>query len=194
MKRTQSSIHNEVTQLLGEIDRDADALQRLTELVYDDIRRLAHFQRFGTGRSPTLQTTALVHEAFLKVFDRDGDGKPIENRTHLMRLMGRAMRQIIVDHARGRLAIKRGGDRVESGLDPDDLAGELDDARQVLEIENAFEQLERLDPELAEVVAAHFFAGYTTEELAESQSVSRRTVQRQLKRAGAWLSLSLRED
>lgn len=182
---------HEVTRLLQAVERDPDSLERLTELVYDDIRRLAHHQQFGSSRSLTLQTTALVHEAFLKVFDRDLQS--IENRSHLIRLMGCAMRQIIVDHARRRLAIKRGGDRVESGLDPDDLAGELDDARQVLEIENAFEQLERLDPDLAELVAAHFFAGYSTEELAESQGVSRRTVQRQLKRAGAWLSLSLRQ-
>lgn len=180
---------HEVTRLLQAIEREPDSLERLTELVYDDIRRLAHHQQSGASRSPTLQTTALVHEAFLKVFDRDL--QQIENRQHLIRLMGCAMRQIIVDHARSRLAQKRGGDRTPSGTDPDDLAGNLADARQVLDVERAFQQLERLDPDLAELVAAHFFAGYSTEELAESQGVSRRTVQRQLKRANAWLRLAM---
>lgn len=145
---------HEVTRLLQAIEREPDSLERLTELVYDDIRRLAHHQQPGASRSPTLQTTALVHEAFLKVFDRDL--QQIENRQHLIRLMGCAMRQIIVDHARSRLAQKRGGDRTPSGTDPDDLAGNLADARQVLDVERAFQQLERLDPDLAELVAAHF--------------------------------------
>ena len=184
-----TATRHEVTRLLAEIEREPDSLKRLTELVYDDIRRLAHHQQSGSKRSPTLQTTALVHEAFLKVFDKDLQS--IENRQHLIRLMGCAMRQIIVDHARSRLAQKRGGDRTPSGLDPDELAGDLSDARQMLDIERAFQQLERLDADLAELVAARFFAGYTTDELAESQGVSRRTVQRQLKRANVWLRLSL---
>lgn len=186
-----ATTRHEVTRLLQALERDSNSLERLTELVYDDIRRLAHHQQSGSSRSPTLQTTALVHEAFLKVFDRDMQS--IENRRHLIRLMGCAMRQIIVDHARSRLAQKRGGDRTPSGLDPDDLAGNLTDAAQVLDIERAFQQLERLDPDLAELVAARLFAGYSTEELAESQGMSRRTVQRQLKRANAWLRLSLTE-
>ncbi len=181
-----------ITQLLDRLGEQPGAMARLSELVYQDIHRLAHYQRFEMRAGETLRTTALVHEAFLKIF-RDGSADPdIEDRQHLMRLMGRVIRQIIVDHARRKLAEKRGAGAQHEPIDDQSLMDTSErEAAGVLDMESALERLERIDPDLADTVSARFFAGYTADEIAEIKSTSRRTVYRDLQRATAWLRLDM---
>ncbi len=180
---------HQVTQLLAHIGDTPDALDRLARLVYDDIHRLARHQRQGFKGGETLRTTALVHEAFLKVFRHDDAA--IHDRSHLMRVMSLAMRQIIVDHARRQLAEKRGGDAIHVELDEQQVADTRIDAERILDIEQAIDRLSESDNTLADLVAARFYAGLSTDDIANMQGVSRRTVQRQLKRANAWLRFEL---
>ena len=180
---------HDVTQLLAQLRDTPHALSRLAELVYDDIHRLARQQRLSSRRDETLQTTALVHEAFLKVF-RSGQ-TDISDRAHLMRIMVLAMRQIIVDHARKRLAEKRGGDAVHVAFEEQVPADGRRDAERILDIERAMDGLAQTDKKLADLVAARFYAGLSTDDIAEMQGISRRTVQRQLQRANVWLRYEL---
>jgi len=192
MKTHDTEQKTQVTQLLERLGNSPGTLERLADAVYADIHRLAHFQRYQMQAGETLRTTALVNEAFLKVFREDGDSS-ITNRQHLMRLMVVAIRQIIVDHARRHLAQKRGGDAVHVELDEGKIAASQEDAVRVLDMETAIERLNEMDEELGDLIAARFFAGYTTDELAELTGVSRRTVQRQLQRANAWLRYELEQ-
>jgi len=180
---------DQVTQLLAHLGSEPDALDRLAELVYDDIHRLARQQRHGSAQGQTLRTTALVHEAFLKVFC--GERNAINDRAHLMRVMVLAMRQIIVDHARKRLAEKRGGDAVHIPFEEQVPADGRRDAERILDIERAMDGLAQTDKELADLVAARFYAGLSTDDIAEMQGISRRTVQRHLQRANIWLRYEL---
>lgn len=179
----------QVTRLLANLGDSADALDRLANLVYEDIHRLARQQRNGIRRAETLRTTVLVHEAFLKVFR--SDGASISNSAHLMRIMVLAMRQIIVDHARKRLADKRGGDAVHVAFDEQYPADGRQDAERVLDVERALEKLAELDNQLADMVAARFYAGFSTDDIAQMHGVSRRSVQRCLQRANVWLRYEL---
>lgn len=180
----------QVTRLLNHINERPGAMEELSELVYHDIHKLAHYQRFAMRAGETLRTTALVHEAFLKIFK--DDNWQIEDRQHLMRLMARTIRQIIVDHARRKLAQKRGAGAAHEPLEDHALADTSDrEAATVLDMESALARLERIDPDLAETVSARFFAGYTVIEIAEIKSVSRNTIYRDLKRATAWLRLDM---
>ncbi len=192
MKKHDIEQQTQVTQLLERLGTSPGSLERLADAIYEDIHRLAHFQRYQMRAGETLRTTALVNEAFLKVFREDGDSS-ISNRQHLMRLMAMAIRQIIVDHARRHLAQKRGGDAVHLEFDEGHMAASQEDAARVLDMETAVERLSAMDEELGDLVAARFFAGYTTDELAELAGVSRRTVQRQLQRANAWLRFELEQ-
>ncbi len=178
-----------ITLLLEQLRSSPESLEQLTEIVYDDIRRLARHQRARMGTGETLRTTALVHEAYMKLF-RD-TGVAITNRQHLNRLMVRTIRQIIVDHARSQLASKRGGSAAHLPLEEGLVAADEHDMAWVLDMNAAINRLADLDGELADIVTARYFAGNTTEEIADMADVSRRTVQRQLKRANAWLRMEL---
>lgn len=180
---------HQVTRLLAHLGKSSDALDQLAQLVYADIHRLARHQRQGFRGGETLRTTALVHEAFLKVFRNEGS--EISDRAHLMRVMALAMRQIIVDHARRHLAEKRGGDAIHVELDEQRVADTSQDAERIIDVENAITRLAETDEELANLIAARFYAGLTTEDIADMSGVSQRTVQRQLKRANAWLRFEL---
>jgi RNA polymerase sigma factor (TIGR02999 family) len=192
MSSDSSEQQTQITQLIERLGNSPGSLGRLAEAVYEDIHRLAHFQRYQMQAGETLRTTALVNEAFLKVFREDGEAS-IANRQHLMRLMAMAIRQIIVDHARRQLAQKRGGDVIHVELDEGQVAASQEDAARVLDMEAAVQRLTDMDEKLGDLVAARFFAGYSTDELAELAGVSRRTVQRQLQRANAWLRFELEQ-
>ena len=183
------SEEDQVTVLLEQLGQSPDSLQHLADIVYDDIHRLAQSQRRRMGGGETMRTTALVHEAYLKVF-RD-QGISISNREHLMRLMVKTIRQVIVDHARNQSAQKRGGDAPHLPLDEELVDGNEKDAAWVIDFDNAISRLADMDSELADIVTARYFAGHTTEEIADMIKASRRTVQRQLKRANAWLRVEL---
>lgn len=183
----------QITRLLQELGEDPRAFQRLTELIYNDIHQLARYQRLGQpDSSNTLQTTALVHEAILKVFS--GNEAQISDRAHLMRLMMRVMRQLIVDHARKQLSRKRGGDAVQVPLEDANVAAPQKDAALVLDMERALKELEAFDPQLVELVTARYYANCSTDDLVELIGKSRRTVYRELERASAWLKLELGRD
>ena len=180
----------DVTQLLSELKGQPDMLDQILPLIYDDLRQIARCQQARLGCSPTLQTTELVHEAFIKL--STGSSSDIQNRLHLKRLSYLAIRQLIVDHARAKLAAKRGSGQLDLSLDDHDV--QADDERTVLAINESLERLEQTSPELAEVVIARFFGGFTTEEIAEAQGISPRTVQRYWERARAWLLLDLQDE
>lgn len=186
----------EITALLkawGQGDRDA--LERLTPLVYDQLRRMArrHVQKERPGH--TLQGTALVHEAYLRLTAV----AEIEwrDRTHFFAVAAQMMRRILVDAARARATVKRGGGaaRVEhnESIDFDGLpALSTDRAADVCAIDDALASLARLDPRRAEVVELRFFGGLTIQETAEVMKISPQTVMRDWDVARAWLTRELR--
>jgi RNA polymerase sigma factor (TIGR02999 family) len=157
---------------------------------YEELRKLAHRQ-LGAGRPQkdrTLNTTALVHEAFLKL--GGGNGSTVESRGHFFALAARAMRQIIIDQARRHNAEKRGGNAPRTLLDENMIAiGQ--EADYLLELDQALSRLEVLDERLARIVECRFFAGLSEAETAEALAVSRRTVQRNWLRARGWLRQEL---
>ena len=170
---------------------EADALDRLLPLVYNELRRLAHARmRAESPGRHTLQTTALVHETFLRLVD----GEPVEwqNRSHFYALCARLMRRILVDRARRRCADKRHGEarRIPFG----DWLGAVP-ARDVelLALEEAIERLGQSDPRKAQVVVLRYFGGLTIEETAEALGTSPETVKRDWKVARLWLADRLAE-
>ncbi|MEL7061156.1 MAG: ECF-type sigma factor [Acidobacteriota bacterium] len=157
---------------------DPDAFDRLVELVYDDLRRIARQQR--RGRSATLETSALVHEAYLRLSRAD----PAWNdRRHFYAVAARAMRQIFVDHARRHRRAKRGGDVDKVPFDEAMDAPVSAPVERALAIDEALRRLEASEPRLVRVVECRFFAGLSEEETRDVLEVSLRTVQRDWQRA-----------
>lgn len=161
---------------------EGGAPERLFSLVYDELKAMARRQLHGEAR--TLTPTALVHELFVKVV---GAG-PVQanDREHFFALSARAMRQLLVDHARRRNAARRGGGVVADELDAN-VAIESPDLDDVLSVDQALEKLEALDARLAKVVEYRFFAGLTEEEIAELLQVTVRTVRRDWRKARAFV-------
>lgn len=160
----------------------ADALEELTPLVYDELRRLAQHYMNGERRRDVLQATALVHEAFLRLVDLEMDWR---DRRHFFAMAGRLMRRVLVDCARKRDAGKRGG-----GQQPKTLVGlesSLPAPVDVLGLDQALDALEQLDPRKTRVVELRCFAGLTIDETADILDISAATVERDLKMARAWL-------
>lgn len=174
-----------VTQLLQAADSgDGAAFQQLYELTYDELRRLAH--RVRQSNQQTLNTTALVHEAYLKLVP--GANLLAQDRIHFFRIAARAMRQVLVDAARRRATRERGN--VLLGVDAlASDAGRL--SAEVLDLENALVELESLSPRQANVVECRFFAGLSVEETAAALGVSTPTVKREWRVARAWLAQAL---
>lgn len=176
----------EVTRLLASVrDGERGALDHLLPLVYDELRRLARAQMRREFGPATLDATGLVHEAYLKLAGRGVDA---ENRAHFLSIAARAMRQVLVDHARRRKSAKRGGEWSRTTLsgtaEPLDLEPE-----DVLALDRALEQL---DPRQRQVVECRFFAGMEETEIASVLGVSERTVRRDWVKARAWLMRALR--
>ncbi len=188
-EQTLQSLDGEVTRLLSDLRDTPETMDRLLPLVYEDMRRIARTQQARLGATPTLQTTELVHEAFLKL--RQSHGQPIRNSAHFKRLSYLAIRQLIVDHARAKKASKRGAGRIQATLHEGDIAAESGDEETVLRIDEALDRLAAANPRQAEVVIARFFGGYTAEEIAGLLESSVRTVQRDWERARAWLLVDL---
>jgi RNA polymerase sigma factor (TIGR02999 family) len=160
------------------------AFDRLVALVYEDLRRIARRQLGRWRPGYTLNSTGLVHEAYLKMVDQSRASW--QDRSHFFAVSARAMRHILVDHARGRGRLKRGGDRKLTALD-DAMTAVVADADSILLIHDALDRLSTVDPRLTQVVECRFFAGYSEEETAEILGVSARTVRRDWLRARAWL-------
>lgn len=179
----------DITQLLvAHRDGDPDAFERLVPLVYDDLRRIAHSQLARLRPGKTLNTTALVHEAYLQMVDQTRVA--VNDRRHFFGIAARAMRQILVDYARRRSAIKRGG-----GVRPVSLTqvqvGVPGQADLLLAINDALDKLGSLNERLTRVFECRYFAGLTAQETAEALDMSLRTVQRDWTKSKAWLRREL---
>jgi RNA polymerase sigma factor (TIGR02999 family) len=165
-----------------------DAFERLVPLVYDDLRRVARAQLRRHRPGDSLNTTGLVHEAYVRLVDQSR--ATYRDRGHFFAVCAVAMRQILVDYARRRGRRKRGGDQVIVALD--DAADPIaQDAEQLLDIDAALEKLARIDARLARVVECRFFAGLNETETAEALGISVRTAQREWFKARAWLRAEL---
>ena len=162
-------------------------MDRLVTLVYDDLRRIAR-QQLRARSGQTLDTTALVHELYLKLVDQSRASW--QDRQHFFAVSDRAMRQILVDHARSRCRQKRGGGALVVGLD-EPRVGVESSAEHILAIHQALEKLAEHDRRLTQVVELRFFAGFSETETADALSLSTRTVRRDWSRAIGWLRVML---
>ena len=179
----------EVTQLLVEWRQGDDgALSQLTPLVYEDLRRLAHHYMSGQRPDHTLQTTALVHEAYLRLADQTNPNW--QTRAHFFAVAARAMRQILVNYAKSYRSQKRGGGGVKVELDEAALVS-LGQSREIVELHEALERLATLDARKAEVVELKYFGGLNYDEIAEVLKISAITVRRDWEFAKAWLYAEL---
>ncbi len=157
---------------------------QLFVLVYDELRRIARCQRRGVAGAPTLNTTALVHETWLKLAPAPQAAGL--SRAHFLALAARAMRQVLVDHARGRACLKRGGD-IAFTDPPEDLKDAGGDMVDLLALDEALAELTAFDARAGEVVEWHVFGGLGLDEIAELQGVVVRTSYRDWRRARAFL-------
>ncbi|MBL0162835.1 MAG: sigma-70 family RNA polymerase sigma factor [Xanthomonadales bacterium] len=167
---------------------DSSAGERAYTAVYAELRRLAVCQMANHGGPSTLTPSALVNEAFIKL--AGGSLADLNDRCHFFNLAARAMRQTMIDHARERLAQKRGGDLIRTELD-DGLPDRALDAQQALAINQALIALDQQDAQLAETLNWRAFAGLTSAQIAELRGVTERTVQRDLVLARNYLRLAL---
>lgn len=175
----------EITQLLIAVrDGDEAAWRGLVRMIYADMRRLAHRQLRGSGGDRTLNTTALVHECYLRLVERGA--ATANDRTHFLSLAARVMRQVVCDYARERLAEKRGGGLQAVSLDHLG-AEEQHQIEQVVELDAALNDLAKRHERQARIVECRFFAGMSNEEIAAALEISLRTVTREWEAAKAWL-------
>lgn len=178
-----------VTRLLREArEGDASALDRVLPLIYEELRRLAGRHVRAEARGHTLVATELVHEAYMKL--SGGGGPDARNRGHLLAMASRAMRQLLVDHARSRKAKKRGGDWKRTTLADGPVSREISN-EELLALDEA---LADLDPRQRQVVECRFFGGMEESEIAGALDVSERTVRRDWVKARAWLYSRLYPD
>ena len=176
----------EVTRILQALDEgDVRAAHKLLPLVYKDLRRLAAHQMASEAPNHTLQPTALVHEAWMRLL-KPGELAKFNNGDHFVATAAQAMRRILVESARRKKRIKHGGALERVDLDEIEAALPLPED-EVIALDEALDRLAKVDQRSAEVVKLRFFAGLTQEEVAEELSVSLRTVERLWKFARAWL-------
>jgi RNA polymerase sigma factor (TIGR02999 family) len=161
----------------------------LVDSLYSELRTVARTERRRSGASATLQTTALIHEAYLKL-QRSGMW---QDQQHFMRAAAQAMRQVLVDAARARLTIKRGEGLASLSLEGVDAVDERED-ESLVHLSDAIEKLRALDERLAQVVECRFFAGYDDEQTAQALCITSRTVRRDWVKAKAWLYSELNTD
>jgi RNA polymerase sigma factor (TIGR02999 family) len=176
---------DDITQILRELREGASgAAETLLPLVYAELHAMAHRRLTPGARDVTLDTTALVHEAYLRLFDRSR--LDWNDRRHFFSVAAIAMRQIIVDHARRRSTAKRGGEMQRVDLDSSQLAVDAQ-AEEIVALNDALSRLAGLDERLARIVELRFFGGFSVEEVAEVMEMSERTVKRDWRKARALL-------
>ena len=178
----------EVTRLLVDWGNgDQAALDELIPLVYDELRRLAGRYMRRESQGHTLQTSALVNEAYLRLIDQKS--VQWQNRAHFFGVAAQLMRRILVDHARSRSRVKRGG-----GAQMVSLAGQAvvsKEAAEVIALDDALKNLAEMDPRKSQIVEMKFFGGLTNEEVAEVLNVTSRTIEREWRKARAWLNRAI---
>ena len=183
---------HEVTQLLvAWSDGDRAALEKLTPLVYEELRRLAHQYMSQERPGHTLQTSALVNEAYLRLIDQKN--VHWQNRAQFFGIAAQMMRRILVDHARQRRYAKRGGDARQVPLDEAMIVSE-ERAADVVALDQALNSLAEIDPRKSQIVELRFFGGLCIEETAEVLKVSPGTVMREWTLAKAWLKRAVMSD
>jgi len=176
--------NQDVAGLLAAIERgDTGALDDLVSLVYPELKKLARFQLSGERAGHTLNTTAIVHEAFLRLSAGNSQWK---DQGHFLRAASKVMRHLLVDHARRRNAEKRGGGVAPVELDERRHEG-ADDSVAVLALDTAIKSMASIDPRLEQIVECRYFAGLTVAETAEALNMSVRTVERDWQKARGYL-------
>ena len=186
---TPPSTRQAVTQLLGDWSGgDEGALEKLIPLVQPELHRLAHYYMSRERAGHTLQTTALLNEAYLQLTDKTQ--RPLQNRTHFMAVAAQLMRRIMVDHARARHALKRGAGAIRVTLDEAALVTE-ERAEEMLALDEAMEKLAEFDRRRCQIVELRYFGGLTVEEIAGVLKVHPNTVMRDWRAAKAWLYAEL---
>ena len=182
------SADRDITGLLDDWSRgDRHALDRLLPVIYAELRRIAVRQLRHERDGHTLQPTALVHEAYLRLVEQRSAGW--QNRAHFFGVAARVMRRVLVDHARRHTAKKRGDGAQRVPLE--DIAAQPPDHIPVLALDHALERLEKLDPGLAHIVELRAFGGLTIDEAAQVMNVSTSTAKRDWRTARAWLTREL---
>jgi RNA polymerase sigma factor (TIGR02999 family) len=177
---------NEVTQLLDAVGRgEAQAAEQLLPLVYDELRQLAAQRLSHENPGQTLQATALVHEAYIRLVGKDGESN-WENRGHFFAAAAEAMRRILVERARRRKAEKHGAGRVRHDVDELQLAC-AEPREDLIALDEAMSKLERTDATAAKLVALRYFAGLTLAEAAQALDIAPRSADRLWAYARAWL-------
>ena len=175
----------EFTEILERVERgDLTAADKLLPLVYDELRRLASQKMTREASGHTLQPTALVHEAWLRL--GGSDAPAFENRAHFFGAAAEAMRRILIEHARRKARLKYGGGQHRLDIDDLDIAAVPPDDKLLL-VNDALEELERAHPERAKVVVMKFFGGMTNKEVAEALNMGERSVDRHWVFAKIWL-------
>src|SRR5881398_3388096 len=184
-----SASPQEVTQLLADWSQGDDAaLTKLTPLVYEELRRVAHHHLSGQRPDHTLQTTALVNEAYLRLADQTN---PLwQNRAHFFAVAARAMRRILVSYARSQRSQKRGGGAIKIELDQAALVSP-EESKEIVDLHEALETLATLDSRKAQVVELKYFGGLNYDEIAEVLKISRITARRDWEFAKVWLYTEL---
>ena len=178
-----------VTQLLAEWSNgDSAALAELTPLIYEELQRLAHHFMEGQRPDHTLQTTALVNEAYLRLADQTNPNW--QSRAHFFAVAARAMRQILVSYARSNQAQKRGGGALKIELDEAAILSP-EQSKEIVDLHEALERLGTLDARKAQVVELKFFGGLNYDEIAEVLKIARMTVRRDWEFAKLWLYTEL---
>lgn len=180
----------DVTQLLVQWS-DAEARDRLLPVVYEELRRLAHCHLADERHAETLNTTALVHEAYLKLVRLDR--ATFRGRAYFFAVASRAMRQILVDHARSRNRVRRGGGAVPLALEEAFVAVE-ERAEDLVALDEALTRLSAFDPRASQIVECRFFGGLTAEEIGEVLDLTPATVHREWVVARTWLYRAMQEE
>ncbi|MDG2184074.1 MAG: sigma-70 family RNA polymerase sigma factor [Mariniblastus sp.] len=184
---------NDVTQILNAIQQgDAAASERLFPLVYDELRRLAQSRMRHESSDQTLQPTALVHEVYLRLVDVKNP-QTWNSKGHFFGAAATAMRRILIENARRKKTLRRGGDRQRVQVETLDFC-DPNDSAFLIALDNCLEQLEKEKPEIAQVVNLRFFGGLTNEQCCQAMEISLRTVNRHWAFAKAWLYQKLSEE
>ncbi len=181
----------QITALIEAINiGDEDALERLFAVLYPDLKRLAHAKLRRCGSMTLLNTTVLVNESYMRLFQ--AMGIKVKDRAHFMGYAARVMRSIVVDTIRSKEALRHGGDNIHITLD-NDLADTISSEEEVLHVHEALAELAHIDARLVRVVEMRYFAGMTDNEIAETMDVTTRTIERDWRKARLFLFDALKK-
>jgi RNA polymerase sigma factor (TIGR02999 family) len=184
---------SEITQILSRLEQgEAKAAEELLPLVYEELRRLASRKMANEAAGHTLQPTALVHEAWLRLGGNDAPS--FQNRAHFFGAAAEAMRRILIDRARRRIAAKRGGGAARVDLDEIELPSPFADDDQLIAVNEALEKFAALDPRKAELVKLRYFVGMSFDEAATALGIAVPTAKQWWAYARAWLTVELRNE